>query len=132
MNLNELALTSDTPTVLEIVHPVKGIIPGMTISVLGKDSEVFRTELRKVIDKRLRRAAKKGKINGITDSATMATENAELLAKVTTAWTGFKRDEKEIPCTYDEVLALYANPAFAWLLEQVDEGVGERENFFGN
>jgi len=120
---------------IELLHPVTQKPLGVFITVLGKDSDVFREHLRETIDDDIRRAAmakKRGKQEEIMTVAKSDERGLELLVLCTQSWrTGdeavisFKGEN--LTCTVANVKKLYEG--LPWIRKQVDEAIGDLENF---
>jgi len=119
---------ADDGAVLNIVHPeTEELIDGMTITLLGQDSKVYRKLQMGKQQAALNRMAK-GKKAIDLDAEKLSEDSIEDLVKLTTAWTGFALDGKKLEFTPDNVRMVYTD--WAWIKEQVQEFVGNRANFF--
>lgn len=118
------------PAEIEILHPVTQAPTGVFISVLGKDSDVYRSLIRELADARMKRQAQ-----GKTDDPTMdkiESTNIDGLVAVTTAWrTGDKPTvtlgSEELEFTAANVRKVYER--IIPVREQVAEAVNRLENF---
>ena len=128
-DLNSLKpVMADDGAVLNIVHPeTEELIEGMTITLLGQDSKVYRKLQMGKQQAALNRMAK-GKKAIDLDAEKLSEDSIEDLVKLTTAWTGFALDGKKLEFTPDNVRMVYND--WAWIKEQVQEFVGNRANFF--
>lgn len=108
----------DEGYVIQVKHPLKGKIEGMTITLLGPDSEVFRIAMRELAEWQLKRIAA-GFVLGVKDVILVEGGHTEVLVNLTSAWTGFVKDGKEIPCTPENVRQIYNQPGFTWLYNQL-------------
>jgi hypothetical protein len=128
-DLNSLKpVMADDGAVLNIVHPeTEELIDGMTITLLGQDSKVYRKLQMGKQQAALNRMAK-GKKAIDLDAEKLSEDSIEDLVKLTTAWTGFALDGKKLEFTPDNVRMVYTD--WAWIKEQVQEFVGNRANFF--
>jgi hypothetical protein len=115
---------------IEIKHPVTGAPTGVFISVLGKDSDAYRSIVRGMADETLKRQAM-----GKNDSATLEKleqKNIEALVAVTTGWrTG---DEAFVVVKGEQLPFTSANArrVYSELLpvrDQVAEAINNLENF---
>ena len=112
--------------VLDIMHPSSNTSLGITITLAGADSDVYRKVINKAANKRVQRM-KPGQ-SFIPFSAEEQEENAlELLASCTLAWSGVTVDGQELVCSKENAKALYRR--FNWIKEQVDGFIGDRSNF---
>lgn len=94
----------------------------VTITLLGQDSDTFIKTKNAQGNRFLKQRGK----------ATVTMEGSEadgvaLLAKCTVGWDGIVVDGAELPCTYENAVALYNR--FKFIREQADEFVAERANF---
>jgi len=125
---------------IELRHPTTGEPVGIFVTILGKDSEVFRQHVKEDVNTRIRRQAladKRGK-----DVAPPTAEEAEekatdLLVVCTVGWRqriegdNFKSTitykGEELAFTVANAKKLYSN--LLWFRRQVDEAIGDLENF---
>lgn len=128
-DLNSLKpVMADDGAVLNIVHPeTEELIDGMTITLLGQDSKVYRKLQMSKQQAALNRMAK-GKKAIDLDAEKLSEDSIEDLVKLTTAWAGFALDGKTLEFTPDNVRMVYNE--WSWIKEQVQEFVGNRANFF--
>lgn len=128
-DLNSLKpVKADDGAVLQIVHPEsEEPISGMTITLLGQDSKVYRKLQLSKQQAALNRIAK-GKRAVDLDAEKLAEDSIDDLVKLTTGWTGFVLDGEELKCTAENVRTVYGE--WAWIKEQVQEFVADRSNFF--
>lgn len=109
--------------VLKLRNPGTGeYIEGMTITLLGEDSAVYRNKSKAIAEEKLN-ANRKRKVN--LDS--IENENLQVLAACTVEWTGFEEGKNPIECTAEEVVRIYRK--YKWIREQVDSFIGDRANF---
>lgn len=128
-DLNSLKpVMADDGAVLNIIHPeTEEVIDGMTITLLGQDSKVYRKLQMAKQQAALNRMAK-GKKAIDLDAEKLSEDSIDDLVKVTTGWAGFALDGKELEFTPENVRMVYTD--WAWIKEQVQEFVGNRANFF--
>ena len=128
-DLNSLKpVKADDGAVLEIAHPEsEEIIEGMTITLLGQDSKLYRKIQLGKQQAALNRMAK-GKKAIDLDAEKLSEDSIDDLVKLTTAWSGFVLDGKDLDCTPENVRTVYSD--WSWIKEQVQEFVGNRANFF--
>jgi len=128
-DLNSLKpVMADDGAVLNIVHPeTEEVIEGMTVTLLGQDSKIYRKLQLSKQQAALNRMAK-GKKALDLDAEKLSEDSIDDLVKLTTGWTGFELDGKVLDCTPENVRKVYAD--WAWIKEQVQEFVGNRANFF--
>ena len=119
---------ADDGAVLNIVHPeTEEVIKGMTITVLGQDSKIYRKLQLGKQQAALNRMSK-GKKALDLDAEKLSEDSIDDLVKITIGWTGFSLDKKELEFTPENVRTVYTE--WAWIKEQVQEFVGNRANFF--
>jgi hypothetical protein len=109
-----------------IAHPTNGMPTTMKFIVAGADSAVYMAYDRAATDRRLA-AAQQG-IRGM-DAATIEKEAVEILVTCTLGWKGVTRGGKDWPFSPENVRALYTDPKFRWLRNQVDRAIGDRKLF---
>ena len=128
-DLNSLKpVMADDGAVLNIVHPeTEEVIDGMTITLLGQDSKIYRKLQLGKQQAALNRMAK-GKKALDLDAEKLSEDSIDDLVKLTTSWDGFELDGVKLDCTPENVRKVYTD--WAWIKEQVQEFVGNRANFF--
>ena len=70
----------------------------------------------------------KGKKAIDLDAEKLSEDSIDDLVKLTTAWSGFVLDGKDLDCTPENVRTVYSD--WSWIKEQVQEFVSNRANFF--
>ena len=120
-----LHFSDRTPLIGDDGHPV-------SITLLGKDSDIFIASEREAQNANVDNMAKGAKWS----AAERAHRFAVTLAKCTVGWHNVPQgwidgteDEAPAVCNYDNALKLYTNPGYAWVREQADAFVGDRGNF---
>lgn len=93
----------------------------VTITLLGRDSDVWRRAERAALDRRVNTRKK------TVQSADLERDALEALVAVTVGWSGIVLDGNALDCTPPNVRRVYER--FRWVREQVDEFVGDRANF---
>ena len=128
-DLNSLKpVKADDGAVLQIAHPEsEEIIEGMTITLLGQDSKVYRKIQLAKQQAALNRISK-GKKAVDFDAEQRAEDSIDDLVKLTVSWEGFTLDSKKLDCTPENVRKVYGE--WSWIKEQVSEFVADRANFF--
>jgi hypothetical protein len=128
-DLNSLKpVKADDGATLQIVHPEsEEVIDGMTITLLGQDSKVYRKIQLAKQQAALNRIAK-GKKAIDLDAEKLAEDSIDDLVQLTTGWTGFVLDGNLLECTPENIRTVYGE--WAWIKEQVQEFVADRSNFF--
>lgn len=129
MDLNQLKTAkADEGVVMEVRHPeTEEAIEGMTITLLGQDSAVYRKISLAKQQVALNRISKGKKIADL-DAEKLAEDSVDDLVKMTVSWTGFSLDGKDLKPTADNFRMVYAE--WPWIKEQAQEFVANRANFF--
>lgn len=102
----------------------------LTITLLGKDSDIFIKAERIIRNKRMELLKKGGKFSAAEEDQ----EAWETLARCTTGWSGIPQGwidgaTDSAPAEFSFVNAVKLYGRMRWVKEQVDEFVGTRENF---
>lgn len=129
MDLSKLKTAkADEGATLELLHPsTMDVIEGMTITLLGQDSQVYRKLSLGKQQAALNRM-KRGKKAEDLDAEKLSEDSINDLVKLTVAWTGFERDGK--PVEFNEVNVKNIYTEFPWIREQAQEFIADRANFF--
>lgn len=129
MDLNNLKPTrAEEGAVMEVVHPdTEEVIDGMTVTLLGQDSSVFKNLKRKKQNAMLARMSK-GKKAAQLDADTLEKDALDEIIALTVDWKGFELDGKKLPFNEDNARMVYEG--WDWLLQQAQEFVANRSNFF--
>jgi hypothetical protein len=130
MDLNTLkAVKADEGAVLQIAHPeTEEPIDGMTITLLGQDSVMYRKIQMAKQQAALNRLAKGKRATADLDAEKLAGDMIDDLAKLTVSWTGFELDGKPLKCDKSNAVTVYTD--WPWIREQAQEFVANRANFF--
>ncbi len=129
MDLNSLKpVKADKGATLAIVHPeTEEPIEGMTITLLGQDSAVYR-KIQLAKQQAILNRMAKGKKMVDLDAEKMAEDTIDDLVKLTVKWTGFEMGGEDLPCTPENCRMVYSD--WPWIREQAQEFVANRANFF--
>lgn len=129
MDLNDLRTTrAEDGATLEVVHPdTEEVIEGMTLTLLGQDSSIFKNLKRKKQNAMLSRMSK-GKKAAAMDADTLEKDALDEIVALTTGWKGIELDGKKLPFNEENVRMVYQG--WPWLMEQAQEFVSNRSNFF--
>lgn len=111
---------------VELYHPTNGQDLGITVSVLGKDSDKFRQVQAAQGRKRTAKLQKTGFRAGMSP-AEIEQEGIELLASCTTGWKGMVMNGQEVPFSHENAVAIYTK--YPWIKEQVDTAIADRSLF---
>jgi len=113
---------------LQILHPdSQDPIEGMTVTLLGQDSDVYRKIQLGKQQAALNRIAK-GKRAVDMKAEKLREDSIAEMVKLTVDWTGFELEGETLDCTPENVAMVYEG--WEWLFEQVTEFVADRANFF--
>lgn len=153
----DTAKASDKGAEIELLHPTKQTPLGIFVTVLGKDSEVFKSQVKSDINAAVRKEAfakRRGKnIDPMT--AEEAEEKAiELLVLCTLGWRSetYERDSNDAivkdgdgkrkvlanepsitlggeKLSFSVINAKRVYTDFVWFRRQVDDAIGDLENF---
>lgn len=123
MTLDLATLSVAEETWVEIEHPSTAEPVGIQIKVAGSDSEIYKKQMRKQQDKRLKRGFRK------VNSEQLETEGRELLVACTLDWKGVVYNGEELECNAENVRWLYKT--YSWIKDQVDNAIGDVSNFLG-
>lgn len=118
---------------VEIRHPVTNVPLGMTIRVLGRDSDTFKEHTRDLLNTRLRReamATKRGKDADLRTVEVIEKENVDLLVVCTLGWKNVSYNGQEL--AFDETNVRKVYKEFPWIYDQVNEAIGTLELFLKN
>ena len=111
-----------------VVQLREGDPSGMSLRLLGTDSDVYQTMQEKAFAARLK---KKG---GAKEPETLAEADAravDLLVALTVDWKGFDDDNgNPIPFSEQAIRAVYADSGYKWLRDQADLAANQRRRFF--
>jgi hypothetical protein len=141
----DTATASDADAKVPILHPTSKEPIGINIKVLGKHSTIFRELVRERINNRIKmesQAAKRGKTVDPRTAEQVEQEALEMLVACTMDWeTEIKNEKGEIVETKPTVFfegqhlpfsaqnALLVYSRMLWMREQVDNAIGDLENF---
>ena len=139
---------SDKGDRIAIFHPTTKEPIGLFIQLLGKHSTTFRELVRDRINNRIKKesmAAKRGKALDPRTAEEVEAEAIEMLVACTVGWEteiynegnpkkGIKEvkptmrfEGQDVPFTSQKALEVYTR--MLWLREQVDNAIGDLENF---
>jgi len=129
MDLNKLKpVMADEGAIMQVRHPeTEDAIDGMTITLLGQDSAVYKKIQLGKQQAALSRISK-GKKAVDLDATKLAEDGIDDLVKLTVGWEGFTLDGKKLEATPDNVRMVFSD--WNWLREQAQEFVADRAHFF--
>ena len=121
----DVTTSANAGAVMQVTHPSTGDeLEGTTITLLGQDSDIYQKEIKKRAEQSLNnRNGRNKKVD--LDEAKI--KGAELLARLTTAWTGIAEGKTELECNFDNCVKMYLK--YPWLREQVEAFITDRGNF---
>ena len=127
MDFTKLDVTTaaNAGALMQVTHPSTGDdLEGTTITLLGQDSDVYQKEIKKRAEQSLNnRSGRNKKVD--LDEAKL--KGAELLARLTTGWTGIAEGKAGVDCTFENCVKMYLK--YSWLREQVEAFIGDRGHF---
>jgi len=130
---------SDKGAEIEILHPTTNKPLGIFITVLGKDSQVFREHMRDSVNASMRKQAlaqRRGKVLDPVLAEQVEREAIELLALCTKSWRESEEggdkptltfEGSELECNPKNAITIYTELLF--IRRQIDDAVGDLENF---
>lgn len=141
----DTAAASDKGAEIELMHPTKQTPLGIFITVLGKDSQVFKDQVKSDINAAVRKEAfakKRGKTIEPMTAEEAEQKAIDLLVLCTLGWRSETKDEKGTVVANEPTITLagekltfsivnakrvYAD--FTWIRRQIDDAIGDLENF---
>lgn len=112
---------------VSLYHPTNGKDVGITIYIVGKDSDTFKAIQAEQNRKRMAKIQKGGFRAANTAVANVDQEAVELLAACTTGWSRMPLNGKDVPFSTENAETIYAK--FPWIKEQVDVAIADRALF---
>ena len=120
---------ADVGVDMTIRNPATGLpMDGETITLLGRDSKVYRDHVAR------RERALLDHVNNTRKAPKLSHDQIkhqaiEDLVILTTGWNLTSEDGQPLPFSKEAARDIYAAHEMAWLREQVEEFVGDRANF---
>jgi hypothetical protein len=111
---------------LVLLHPSTEEELDITITLMGSDSDEYRTTIKKRFEQAQRQQAKSKKGNEI-DLDEAEDKSRDLLAKMTLSWENVEEAGKKVSCTFESAKDLYKK--YPWIREQVEKFISDRSNF---
>ena len=108
---------------LEIVMP-SGEQTGINLTIQGQDTKAFRDAAKAFAMKQLERKDKAIDLNEIEK------QRLELAVVCLVDWAGLQEDDVEVPFSKAKAKELLAMPELSFIVEQIEEFVTQRANFF--
>ena len=127
MDFTKLDVTTaaNAGAVMQVTHPSTGDdLEGTTITLLGQDSDIYQKEIKKRAEQSLNGRGGRNKKVDLDDAKL---KGAELLARLTTGWTGIAEGKTDVECNFENCVKMYLK--YPWLREQVEAFIVERGNF---
>lgn len=112
-------------TEIEITNPATGIGLGVFISVVGKDSDIYRSRIRAMANENLQREATGRKKTDTIDA--LEARNIGALVAATVSWRNVVLDGETLDFTPENVRTVYKR--ILPVREQVQEAVNDIANF---
>jgi hypothetical protein len=125
----DTAAACDKGFELELAHPITRAPLGQFITVVGKDSKQFRDHVRRASNDRLRKQATQQRRGKDMEPPTVEQIEAEAIELLVNCTTGFREVNYGGPLTYSEANARKLYTEQSWVRSQVDEAIGDLENF---
>lgn len=99
----------------------------LVIHIIGADSAKVRKKTRTTLDKHFERI-RKGKPSGGAEESEQ--EVIDRLAAATLSWNFVTPSGEPVACTEENAKAIYGDPRYPYLVEQLDKAIGDRSRFF--
>ena len=115
---------------VKLYNPVTNEDLDITITVLGRDSDLFVKTTRAQSKKRMAKLQKGSFRNASLSPEEHEQDGIELLAEVTKGWEGIELDGKTLEFSKENAIDVYTR--FPWIKEQIDSAVGDRANFISS
>ena len=115
---------------IELLHPRTLEPTGAFVTLLGRDSDVFRNALKRKVDAekaRLVLARKRGVDPEVKSADEEEAEGVDLLTKCVVGWRGLYENGEEFPYTPDNARALLMRSPE--IRRQIDKAVADLANF---
>jgi hypothetical protein len=126
----DTAAACDKGFELELKHPITNEPIGAFISVVGKDSKTFEDFVRKQSNDRLRRNFQNQRRGKDAEAPTVEQIETDAINLLVACTTGFRNvTYKGSLLTFSEENARLLYTEQKWVRSQVDEAVGDIENF---
>lgn len=132
----DIATPSDNGTEIELLHPVTKEPVGIFISVVGRHSEVYAKQRRKIELEQIEATKKlkdKDKLASMLDSEETKRRGVNLLAACVTGWRVVGDDGKESktlhfdgqehPFTTAAAVSVLSSRKWSWVYDQIDRAV---------
>lgn len=139
---------SDKGAEIELLHPTTNAPLGIFITILGKDSQIFRDHVKESVNAQIRKEALANRRGKKLDPGTAeeAEEKAiELLVLCTLGWrseTYEVKEGKKVVASNEPVIVMGGEPLSfnimnakriytesIWIRRQIDDAIGDLENF---
>jgi hypothetical protein len=127
----ETSTKSELGVPLEVIHPrtqtpvLNDAGEPITITLLGRNSEAYLEEERRMRERRQERLSRGIKL--VQDD--FDRDEAMLLTAATTAWMFDQMDGQPFPCNRQNAMRLWSDKRFRWLRERAIRFVVEDGNF---
>ena len=119
----DCAARAERGACLEVLDPLSGEGTGVSITLAGADSSIYRNASSALVRRRLKNGSRTA-----FDPDKVREEGIEILAACTLSWKGVVVDGKTLPCTRENAVMLYSR--FPWLREQAESFIADRAAYF--
>lgn len=119
---------ADSGSVLELKHPsTLEVLEGVTITLLGSDSKKAQS-LKLAKQQSALDRINKGRNALKLEAKKLSDDSISEAAALTVAWKGIELAGEALECNEENAKRIYTE--LPWVLEQVNEFIAERANFF--
>jgi hypothetical protein len=112
-------------TEIEITNPATGVGTGVFISVIGRDSDVYRSRIKAMANENIQREATGRRKTDTIDA--LEAKNIGALVAATVSWRNVVLDGEALECTPENVRTVYKR--ILPVREQVQEAVNDIASF---
>ncbi len=109
----------------EVTHPATGVGTGVFISVVGRDSDIYRSRVKAMANESLQREATGRKKIDTIDA--LEAKSIGALVAATVSWRNVVLDGEALDCTPENARKVYAR--IIPVRDQVQEAVNDLSNF---
>jgi len=112
---------------ITIRHPESNAKLPLKVTILGADSDKYRRVADASLNEVFKQIAKTGKT--LRTAEDVREERINAVCDCITGWEAFGNGEASLECTPENKKAVFENPGYGWMLDQVDAGIRDRANF---
>ena len=125
---NMKAAEPDVGQVMNVTNPAtEEEVEGMTLTLLGQESRVYKSLKRSKQNAMLTRM-QKGRKAAAMDAEQLEADAIDELVKLCTGWAGVELNGERLDCTEENKRSVFGD--FDWLKEQAQAFIADRSNFF--